>query len=128
LSQLAARGMTKDGRMILMPVGLAMRCGLGQSALRGRILFWTVGGRAPAPGHLGAGSFPVGPLGRTPCQNHFALDVWGNWRLAVAERRKKVAHGETVGGRTRLNQAPDGAEEICAGRFSAAPAGALVAG
>jgi len=34
--------------MILMPVGLAMRCGLGQSALRGgisavhsgRILFW----------------------------------------------------------------------------------------
>ncbi len=22
-------------------------------------------------------SFPVVPLGRTPCQNHFALDVWG---------------------------------------------------
>jgi hypothetical protein len=64
LSQLAARGMAKDGWMILMPVGLAMRCGLGQSALRGRILFWTAGGRAPAPGHLGAGSFPVGPLGR----------------------------------------------------------------
>ena len=19
--------------------------------------------------------------GRTPCQNHFALDVWGNWRV-----------------------------------------------
>jgi hypothetical protein len=19
--------------------------------------------------------------GRTPCQNHFAMDVWGNWRL-----------------------------------------------
>jgi hypothetical protein len=66
--------------------------------------------------------------GRTPCQNHFVLDVWGNWRLAVAERRKKVARGETVGERTSLNQAPDGAKEICAGWFSAAPAGALVAG
>jgi hypothetical protein len=48
--------------------------------------------------------------------------------LAVAERRKKIAHGETVGERTRLNQAPDGAKEICAGWFSAAPAGASVAG
>jgi hypothetical protein len=48
LSQLAARGMTKDGWMILMPVGLATRCGLGQSALRGRIWFWTDGGRAQA--------------------------------------------------------------------------------
>jgi hypothetical protein len=66
--------------------------------------------------------------GRTPSQNHFALDVWGIWRLAVAERRKKVAHGETVGEQTRLNQAPDGAKEICAGWFSVAPAGALVAG
>jgi hypothetical protein len=35
----------------------------------GRILFWTVGGRAPAPGLLGSGSFPVGPLGRTPLPN-----------------------------------------------------------
>jgi hypothetical protein len=26
----------------------------------------------------------------------------------VAQRRKKVAHGETVGERIRLNQAPDG--------------------
>src|SRR5665213_182528 len=88
LSQLAAGGMTKDGWIILMLVGLATCCGLGQSALRGgisavhsgRILFWTVGGRAPAPRHLGSGSFPVVPLGRTPCQNHFALDVWGNAR------------------------------------------------
>ena len=48
--------------------------------------------------------------------------------LAVAERRKKIAHGETVGERTRLNQAPDRAKEICAGWFSAAPAGALAAG
>jgi hypothetical protein len=54
-------------------------------------------------------------------------DVWGNWRLAVAERRKKVVHGETVGERTKLNQAPDGAKKICAGWFSVAPAGALVA-
>jgi hypothetical protein len=21
--------------------------------------------------------------GRTPCQNHFALDVWGKWRLKI---------------------------------------------
>ena len=54
--------------------------------------------------------------------------IWGKWRLAVAERRKTVAHGETVGERTRLNQAPDGAKGICAGWFSVAPAGALVAG
>jgi hypothetical protein len=33
-----------------------------------------------------------------------------------------------VGERTRLNQAPDGAKAICAGWFSVAPAGALVAG
>jgi hypothetical protein len=32
-------GMAKDGWMILMPVGLATRCGLGQSALRRGILF-----------------------------------------------------------------------------------------
>ena len=51
-----------------------------------------------------------------------------NWRLAVAERRKKVAHGETVGERTRLNQAPVGAKGIYTGWCSAAPAGALVAG
>jgi hypothetical protein len=52
----------------------------------GRILFGTVGGRAPAPGLLGSGSFPVVPLGRTPCQNHFAMDDWGNWRLEFLSR------------------------------------------
>jgi len=39
------------------------------------------------------------PLGRTPCQNHFAMDVWGNWRLKflsreggeVAERRMEIS-------------------------------------
>ena len=30
--------------------------------------------------------FPVGPLGRTPCQNHFAMDVWGNGRLNLLSR------------------------------------------
>jgi hypothetical protein len=45
-------------------------------SLSGRILFGTVGGRAPAPRLLGSGSFPVVPWGRTPCQNHFALDDW----------------------------------------------------
>jgi len=35
-------------------------------------------GNVAAPGDGRApGSFPVGPLGRTPCQNHFALDDWG---------------------------------------------------
>jgi hypothetical protein len=53
---------------------------------RGRILFWTVGGRAPAPGLLGSGSFPVVPWGRTPCQNHFAMDDWGNGRLNFLSR------------------------------------------
>jgi len=28
-----------------------------------------------------ADSFPVVPAGRTPCQNHFAMDVWGIWRF-----------------------------------------------
>jgi hypothetical protein len=30
----------------------------------------------------------------------------------VAERRKKIAHGGTVGERAELNQAPDGAKEF----------------
>ena len=39
-------------------------------------------GNVAAPGDGRApGSFPVGPWGRTPCQNHFAMDVWGNWWL-----------------------------------------------
>jgi hypothetical protein len=89
---------------------------------------WDSCRRRRIPGVKTPGYCRVVPSGRTPCQNHFALDVWGNGHLAVAERRKKVAHGETVGERTRLNQAPDGAGEICVGWFSVAPAGALVAG
>lgn len=44
----------------------------------------------------------------------------------VAKRRKKVAHGETVGERIKTNPAPDGAKEIGALLFSAAPAGAWI--
>jgi hypothetical protein len=53
------------------------------------------------------------------------VSPWESGEGTVAERRKKVAHGETVGDRTKTNPAPDEAKEICARLFSVAPAGAL---
>ena len=47
----------------------AMRLGCFDGGLIGNVA-------APGDGRA-PGSFPFGPLGRTPCQNHFAMDDWG---------------------------------------------------
>ena len=53
LSQLAAGGMTGDGSDNFEAGGLVARCGLGQSALRGRPCARVAGGKDPAKDSFG---------------------------------------------------------------------------
>jgi hypothetical protein len=62
--------------------------------------------------------------GRTPCQNHFAMDVWGNWGLASQSDVMTIAQpfmaGSSVNqmeksreGRQNDSFVPDGTMELC---------------
>ena len=66
--------------------------------------------------------------GRTPCQNHFAMDVWGNWGLASQSDVMTIAQpfmaGSSVNqmeksreGRQNDSFVPDGTRKF-AGQFT----------